>query len=165
MAETTEQTTAGAAFFDLDRTLLSGASGPAISAALRAVGLMSERAIPGQDLVFGIFNAFGETLPSMMLTRQAASMAARWPRSKAQEAGRRAARPHRPRPALRQGPHRGAPGRRSPGRDRPRPDLVRPLADLLGIDAVIATRYGERDGVYATPSTASSCGTRASTGR
>ncbi len=27
-------------------------------------------------------------------------------------------------------------------------DLVKPLADLLGLDAVIATRYGERDGVY-----------------
>ena len=57
------QTTTGAAFFDLDRTLLSGASGPAISAALRAVGLMSERAIPGQDLVFGIFNASARRCP------------------------------------------------------------------------------------------------------
>ena len=27
-------------------------------------------------------------------------------------------------------------------------DLVKPLADRLGFDAVIATRYGERDGVY-----------------
>ena len=62
----------GAAFFDLDRTLLAGASGPAISAALRAVGLMSDRSIPGQDLVFRAFNMFGETLPSMLLTRQAA---------------------------------------------------------------------------------------------
>src|SRR4051794_20676518 len=32
-------TDGSAAFFDLDRTLLSGASGPAISAALRTVGL------------------------------------------------------------------------------------------------------------------------------
>ena len=27
-------------------------------------------------------------------------------------------------------------------------DLVQPLADALGIDDVIATRYGERDGAY-----------------
>ena len=27
-------------------------------------------------------------------------------------------------------------------------DLVKPLADRLGFDALIATRYGERDGVY-----------------
>jgi putative phosphoserine phosphatase/1-acylglycerol-3-phosphate O-acyltransferase len=87
----TERSGSGAAFFDLDRTLLAGASGPAISAALRAVGLMGERSIPGQDLVFRAFNAFGETRPSMMLTRQAASLAARWPRSAAQEAGRLAA--------------------------------------------------------------------------
>ena len=37
-----------AAFFDLDRTLLSGASGPAISAALRTVGLVSDRASPAR---------------------------------------------------------------------------------------------------------------------
>src|SRR4051794_34777412 len=141
----------GAAFFDLDRTLLSGASGPAISAALRAVGLMSERAIPGQDLVFGIFNAFGETLPSMMLTRQAASMAARWPRSKAQEAGRRAAETLidlvQPYAKVLIEEHRAA-GRPVVIATTTPYDLVRPLADLLGIDAVIATRYGERDGVY-----------------
>jgi len=145
------QTTTGAAFFDLDRTLLSGASGPAISAALRAVGLMSERAIPGQDLVFGIFNAFGETLPSMMLTRQAASMAARWPRSKAQEAGRRAAETLidlvQPYAKVLIEEHRAA-GRPVVIATTTPYDLVRPLADLLGIDAVIATRYGERDGVY-----------------
>ena len=27
-------------------------------------------------------------------------------------------------------------------------DLVKPLADALGFDDVVATRYGERDGVY-----------------
>ncbi len=149
--QTAEQTRAGAAFFDLDRTLLSGASGPAISAALRAVGLMSDRTIPGQDLVFGIFNAFGETLPSMMLTRQAASMAARWPRAAAQEAGRRAAETLvdlvQPYAKVLIDEHRAA-GRPVVIATTTPYDLVRPLADLLGIDAVIATRYGERDGVY-----------------
>ncbi|MGZ4682078.1 MAG: HAD-IB family hydrolase [Acidimicrobiales bacterium] len=141
----------GAAFFDLDRTLLSGASGPAISAGLRAVGLMSERSIPGQDLVFGIFNVFGETLPSMLLTRQAASMAARWPRAAAQEAGRRAAETLidlvQPYARVLIDEHRAA-GRPVVIATTTPYDLVRPLADLMGVDAVIATRYGERDGVY-----------------
>ncbi|MGZ4708265.1 MAG: HAD family hydrolase, partial [Acidimicrobiales bacterium] len=141
----------GAAFFDLDRTLLSGASGPAISAGLRAVGLMSERSIPGQDLVFGIFNVFGETLPSMLLTRQAASMAARWPRAAAQEAGRRAAETLidlvQPYARVLIDEHRAA-GRPVVIATTTPYDLVRPLADLMGVDAVIATRYGEHDGVY-----------------
>jgi putative phosphoserine phosphatase/1-acylglycerol-3-phosphate O-acyltransferase len=147
----TERSGSGAAFFDLDRTLLAGASGPAISAALRAVGLMGERSIPGQDLVFRAFNAFGETRPSMMLTRQAASLAARWPRSAAQEAGRLAAETLvelvQPYARVLIEEHHAA-GRRVVVATTTPYDLVRPLADLLGVDAVIATRYGEREGVY-----------------
>ena len=59
----------GAAFFDLDRTLLAGASGPAFSAALRATGLMS-RSIPFEGPLYGLFNRIGETLPSMAVARQ-----------------------------------------------------------------------------------------------
>jgi len=141
----------GAAFFDLDRTLLSGASGPAISSALQAVGLMSDRSIPGQDLIFRAFNMFGETFPSMMLTRQGASLAARWPRSVAQEAGRRAAETLidlvQPYAKVLIEEHHAA-GRQVVVATTTPYDLVRPLADLLGFDAVVATRYGERDGVY-----------------
>ena len=146
------RTDAGAAFFDLDRTLLSGASGPAISAALRAVGLMSDRSIPGQDLVFRVFNMFGENLPSMMLTRQAASLAAGWPRDGGP------ARPGdlaaetlidlvQPYAKVLIDEHHAA-GRLVVLATTTPYDLVKPLADLLGFDAVIATRYGERDGVY-----------------
>src|SRR5215216_1503876 len=66
--------TRGAAFFDLDRTLLSGASGEVLSGAMRAAGLVT-RAIPGERLIYGIFNAVGENLPSMMLARQGARFA------------------------------------------------------------------------------------------
>ncbi len=41
-----------AAFFDLDRTLLQGASGPIISEALRAEGLLSPDPVPGENLLF-----------------------------------------------------------------------------------------------------------------
>jgi putative phosphoserine phosphatase / 1-acylglycerol-3-phosphate O-acyltransferase len=140
-----------AAFFDLDRTLLSGASGPAITAALRAVGLVSDRALPGQDLIFRVFNVFGENRPSMMLTRQAASFAANWSRARAQEAGELAADQLvalvQPYAEVLLGEHRRA-GRPVVLATTTPYDLVKPLADRLGFDAVVATRYGERDGVY-----------------
>ncbi|MGO1165986.1 MAG: hypothetical protein ACTMHL_05150 [Janibacter sp.] len=42
----------GAAFFDLDRTLLPKASGPALSAAMRETGVVTSR-LPGESLLFG----------------------------------------------------------------------------------------------------------------
>jgi len=63
---------AGAAFIDLDRTLLAGASGPAITAALRAANLVPQ-SVPGESLLYRVFNTVGETLPSMLLARQGAT--------------------------------------------------------------------------------------------
>ncbi|MFM8418144.1 MAG: HAD family hydrolase, partial [Actinomycetota bacterium] len=62
---------AAAAFIDLDRTLLSGASGPVITAALRSANLVPQ-SIPGESLLYRLFNTVGETLPSMLLARQGA---------------------------------------------------------------------------------------------
>src|SRR4029453_11653474 len=45
-----------AAIFDLDRTLLRGASGPVISDALREAGVLSERSLPGEGLVYRGFD-------------------------------------------------------------------------------------------------------------
>ncbi len=59
-----------AAFFDLDRTLLAGASGEVVSRALRSTGVVN-RDIPGESLVYKLFTVFGENLPSMALGRQA----------------------------------------------------------------------------------------------
>ena len=64
---------AGAAFFDLDRTLLSGASGPALSAALRASGIGGKQ-LPFESALYKVFNTVGETLPSMLLARQGATL-------------------------------------------------------------------------------------------
>ncbi|MET0661532.1 MAG: HAD-IB family hydrolase, partial [Ilumatobacteraceae bacterium] len=64
----------GAAFFDLDRTLLRGASAEVFSEAMRLAGLTSG-SIPGERVLFGVFNAIGETLPSMALARQAVTLA------------------------------------------------------------------------------------------
>ena len=64
----------GAAFFDLDRTLLAGASGEVFADAMRLAGL-SSKPFPGEKLLFGLFNTIGETLPSMALARQAVTLA------------------------------------------------------------------------------------------
>ena len=43
-----------AAIFDLDRTLLSGASGPIIGEALRHVGLLTTPSGPLESIAFGV---------------------------------------------------------------------------------------------------------------
>jgi len=135
----------------LDRTLLRGASGPVFSEMLKAVGVLPDRTIPGEGLVYRLFDVIGETLPSMLLTRQAARMASGWHREAVQEAGRRAAErlvdqvPPFAKALIVQHQAAGRPvvmATTSPY------DLVRPLAEALGVDDVIATRYGERDGAY-----------------
>lgn len=141
----------GVAVFDLDRTLLRGASGPVITEELRVGGVVPERSMPGEGLMYGLFDRIGETLPSMLITRQLARMAAGWDRAAVQEAGERAA----PRLEALVQPYAGQviAGHREAGRrlvlatTTPH-DLVRPLADRLGFDAVVATRYGVRDGHY-----------------
>lgn len=140
-----------AAFFDLDRTLLQGASGPVISQALRSVGVLPDRPVPGEGLLYKVFDVVGETLPSMLLTRQAARLASGWNRDMVREAGRKVAEhlvdgvlPFA-RVAIEQ--HR-AEGRRLVMATTSPFDLVEPLSEALGFDALIATRYGERDGAY-----------------
>ncbi len=140
-----------AAFFDLDRTLLTGASGPMFSTMLKRVGVLPDRSIPGEGLVFKFFDVVGETLPSMLVTRQMARAASGWDRSLVQEAGRLAAErlvdevPGFARALIERHLEEERPvvmATTSPY------DLVRPLADALGIEHVVATRYGEAEGRY-----------------
>jgi len=141
----------GAAFFDLDRTLLAGASGEVFATAMREAGLVG-RSLPGEGLLYSLFHAVGETLPSMALARQAATLA----KGRSREAVRAAARTAAPTLAAMIQPmaaplfaeHRAA-GRRVVMATTTPDDLVRPLAELLGLDDVIATRYGDAgDGTY-----------------
>src|SRR4051812_37297071 len=140
-----------AAFFDLDRTLLTGASGPMFSRMLKRVGLLPDRTIPGESLVFKFFDVVGETLPSMVVTRQMARAASGWDRSLVQEAGElAAARLVDEVPGFAKGmiAKHHAEGRKVVMATTSPYDLVRPLAQALGIDDVIATKYGEVDGRY-----------------
>ena len=133
-----------AAFFDLDRTLLRGASGPAISRALQAAGLLPERNVPGQDLLFGFFNLVGENRPSMVLTRQSARMTAGWDVEALRRAGVQAAAALEGevqpwvRPLI---DEHHAEGRQVVLATTSPYELVKPLADRLGADDVLATRY------------------------
>ena len=137
----------GAAFFDLDRTLLAGASGEVFAEAMRAAGLVS-RAIPGEKFLFNMFNAIGETLPSMALARQAITFA----KGRSREAVQAAADGVADQLVAMVQPfaagvfesHRSA-GRAIVLATTTPYDLVKPFADRLGLDGVVATRYGLAD--------------------
>ena len=140
----------GAAFFDLDRTLLAGASGEVFSRAMREAGLV--RAIPGESLLYRLFNTVGETLPSMALARQAATLAKGRPQAAVRAAAEAAA------DELLGLVHASVTGLVAAHRAAGRPvvlatttplDLVEPLVRRLGFDDVVATRYGvNADGTY-----------------
>ena len=141
----------GAAFFDLDRTLLRGASGPLISEALNAAGLTPRRGLPGQGLLYRLYDLVGETLPSMALARGAAIAAKGWSADAVRQAGKEAAEkledlvaPYAP--AL-VAEHKRA-GRPVVLATTTPHDLVAPLAERLGFDDLVATRYAEDGGSY-----------------
>jgi putative phosphoserine phosphatase/1-acylglycerol-3-phosphate O-acyltransferase len=142
----------GAAFFDLDRTLLAGASGPAFSKALRDSGVLSAPNIPGEGVLFKVFDVIGETIPAMLLTRQAARAAKGWDQSRVQASAKEAAVELAdqvlPYARLLIEQHRDE-GRPVVMATTTPVDLVTPLAELLELDDVIATRYGLNvDGTY-----------------
>ncbi|MGI9598851.1 MAG: HAD-IB family hydrolase [Acidimicrobiales bacterium] len=133
-----------AAFFDLDRTLLLGASGPVISQSLRRQGLIRQEPIPGERLVFGLFNLIGESLPAILATRQGARAARGWPLDRVRKAAADVAEPLADlvEPFAREtiDDHRRA-GRKLVLATTTPYDLVVPFAERLGFDDVLATRY------------------------
>src|SRR3954452_10066217 len=81
-----------AAFFDLDRTLLRGASGPIVTAALKEAGVVSDRSVPGEGLFSRFYEVMGETLAGMALARRAARFASGWSSDAVVEAATQAAK-------------------------------------------------------------------------
>jgi putative phosphoserine phosphatase/1-acylglycerol-3-phosphate O-acyltransferase len=139
-----------AAIFDLDRTLLRGASGPLINQALTEAGLRNTK-IPGEGLLYKSFELFGENPVGMALARAAAFAVRGWSVDRLQAAGRRAAELLVDNvasyvPGLleehRQAGHVLVLATTTPA------DLIRPLAEMLGIDDVVATCYAATDGTY-----------------
>ncbi|MBA3982355.1 MAG: HAD-IB family hydrolase [Acidimicrobiia bacterium] len=141
----------GAAFFDLDRTLLARASGEAFSNAMRIAG-MAPRRVPGEGLLYRLFNTVGETLPSMALARQAVVWAKGKPRDSVVKVAEAAAdelfAQVQPFAHLVIAEHKNH-GRPVVLATTSPYDLVKPFADRLGLDDVIATKYGVNDdGTY-----------------
>jgi putative phosphoserine phosphatase / 1-acylglycerol-3-phosphate O-acyltransferase len=142
-----------AAFFDLDRTLLRGASGPVISDALAGAGVGPSRGLPGQALFYKVYDLIGESLPGMALARAAALAMRGRSRDALQAAALQAA------DKLEELVAPYAPGLMEEHRTAGRAvvlatttpfDLIAPLAQRLEFDDVIATRYAtapDADGV------------------
>jgi putative phosphoserine phosphatase/1-acylglycerol-3-phosphate O-acyltransferase len=138
--------------------LLAGASGEVFSEAMRSAGLVS-RSIPGERLLFRVFNAIGETLPSMALARQAVTLSRGRPRAAVQAAAESVAEQL----ASMLQPFADSVFVRHREEGRPLVlatttpyDLVKPFADLIGLDDVVATRWtvnadGTYDGTLAGP--------------
>ena len=141
----------GAAFFDLDRTLLRGASGPIITETLIAAGIVRDRKVPGMGLFYKFYDVVGETLPGMFLARRAADFASGWVRDAVKEAAETAAEALvdsvAPFAAPLMDEHRRA-GRPVVLATTTPYDLVKPLAERLHFDDIIATRYAEEEGKY-----------------
>ena len=141
----------GAAFFDLDRTLLAGASGEIFSEAMQRAGL-SSGPFPGEKLLFGLFHRIGETLPAMAIARQGVSIAkgrsAATVRSAAETVVEQLVELVQPFAHTAFESHRSA-GRPIVLATTTPFDLVKPFADALGIDDVVATRYAvDENGNY-----------------
>lgn len=139
-----------AAIFDLDRTLLDGGSGPIIGSILLEQGI-TNRELPGQNVLYWIYEKFGENRASMVLAKQGARFTEGWHQATVQEAGRMAAERLesvlQPFAAAELSKHRKEERLLVLATTTPY-DLIAPFAESLGFDAVLATRYGVKDGSY-----------------
>ena len=139
-------------FVDLDRTLLRGASGLVLSAAMHAEGLFDgRRSLPGERLFYGFYDLMGESLAFMAMVRAAPRFTRGWPVESVCRAGELAA------PELVELVQPYAPGVLAEHREAGHlivlttttpVDLITPFAGMLGFDHVLATRYGRADGRY-----------------
>jgi putative phosphoserine phosphatase/1-acylglycerol-3-phosphate O-acyltransferase len=143
---------AGAVFVDLDRTLIRSASGPVFQQAMVAEGVLTAgHRLPGDSLMYSFYNRFGESVPFIGLARAAARVMRNRPAEATRRAGKRAVEPlvELVQPwALDVLAAHKADGRPLVLATTSPVDLVRPLAEALGFDDVIATRYAEQDGRY-----------------
>ncbi len=140
-----------AAFFDLDRTIVRGASGAIYADELREVGVLPSRRNPAEPVLFKIFDIFGENWPSMMATRQGVRLTNGWDRAKviqaAEAATTRLLEQVLPYARIEMAEHRAA-GRAVVLATTTPLDWVTPLAREMGFDEIIATQYHHEGGRY-----------------
>jgi putative phosphoserine phosphatase/1-acylglycerol-3-phosphate O-acyltransferase len=140
-----------AAIFELDHTLIPGSAWSVFERHLRNVGLAREASIPGERAVRRLIESAGDNRVSMELNRTLVRSSKGWSVSAVRQAGEAAAEdlaasvlPY----GLQEIEDQKAAGRTIVlATANPEP-LVRPLADLLGFDAVVATRWETKGDSY-----------------
>ncbi len=142
----------GAVFVDLDRTLIRSASGPILHEAMVAEGVLpAGRHLPGERLLYGFYNSFGETVPFIGLARATAQVMRGRSAETVRRAGKRAVESLidlvQPWALEVLAGHR-ADGRLLVLATTSPYDLVSALSEALGFDDLLATRYAVTDGRY-----------------
>jgi len=142
----------GAAFIDLDRTLLAGASGPVFTAALRKAGVIGSTKSAAEDAIYRVFHVIGETWPAMLLARQGVTLMKGRQRNQVVAAAAQATdellKMIQPFAAPVIAFHR-AHGRKVVLATTTPYDLVAAFARRAGFDAVVATKFAtDADGAY-----------------
>ncbi len=140
-----------AAFFDLDRTLLAGSSSPVFQKHLVEAGVASHRDIPLADTLMKLYEQFGENWLMMQPAKLASRAAKGWKVADVRTACTAAAdelltmlQPFAPQIF---DEHRAAGAKLVLATTSPEP-FVRPLAEALGFDDVVSTRWAVAKGRY-----------------
>lgn len=151
MAAKGNQRVSGAAFFDLDRTLIASSSAPVFQRHMVEAGVAPDRQIPFADLLLKQYEVFGENWLLMQPAKLAAQAAKGWNKKAVKGAAKEAALELEG--MLQPFAHQVFAEHREAGRPlvlattSPRA-FVKPLADRLGFDGVIATRWKSKKGIY-----------------
>jgi putative phosphoserine phosphatase/1-acylglycerol-3-phosphate O-acyltransferase len=140
-----------AAIFDLDRTLIPKPSGPVLQRHLVEAGITEAFQVPGLATAYRAYELIGENPGAMQMARLAVRAAKGWPVEEVVKAATVAAdelyEMVLPYGRLLIDEHRAA-GRRVALATTTPDVLVRPLAERLGVDDVIATRWAIEDGCF-----------------
>ena len=139
----------GAAFFDLDRTLLRGTSNRTISAALKDVGVIDRDGLPGSALIGRLLDTVGETRVTMTLARLSVRLSSGWSVGEVRRAAHLATdqliaalQPH----AADLLEHHRSRGRSLVLATTTPALFIEPFAETLGFDGLVATRFDHVNG-------------------
>lgn len=151
--------TSTAAIFDLDRTLLAGSSSSVVQRHLIEAGIANDRDIPFADTLMKLYEQFGENWLMMQPARLAARASSGWDVAEVEAACKAAAAELvtqlQPFATGVFDEHRAAGTKLVLATTSPEP-FVRPLADAMGFDDVVSTKWkmengrftGETDGEF-----------------
>ncbi|MGI9595950.1 MAG: HAD-IB family hydrolase [Acidimicrobiales bacterium] len=142
---------AHAAIFDLDRTLIAGSSSTVVQRHLVEAGIAGSREIPFADALMKLYEQFGENWFMMQPAKLAARAGAGWKVDEVEKACTAAAAELviglQPFAKGVIDDHRAAGAKLVLATTSPEP-FVRPLADALGFDDVVCTRWKSRNGHF-----------------